>query len=78
MINKEDLIHMGFESMVFDDYEFMRLKITDYDYLIGDINEMGVMQVQVGDMDIFISEASDLKQLIEIFNNSNKSNNDKI
>ena len=37
MINKEDLIHMGFESMVFDDYEFMRLKITDYDYLIGDI-----------------------------------------
>lgn len=77
MITKQDLTDMGFESITLREFEFQRLKITDYDYLCGDINNKGVLQVQVGDMDIFITEASDLKQLIEIFNRTNKSNNDK-
>jgi hypothetical protein len=67
MITEEQLIEMGFTPVYAEDFKFYQRQLTSDEYLIADIFETG-WEVTVGEIADRISEASDVKQIIEIFN----------
>jgi len=67
MITEEQLIEMGFIPMFPDDYKFYQKRLTSDEHLVADEFETG-WEVTVGEIVTRISEASDVKQIIDIFN----------
>ena len=75
MITEEQLIEMGFTPTYAEDFKFYQRQLTsgtnpyrlDDEYLVADKFETG-WEVTVGEIVNRISEASDVKQIIEIFN----------
>jgi len=67
MITEEQLIEMGFTPTYAEDFKFYQRQLTSGVHLIADEFETG-WEVTVADIADRISEASDVKQIIEIFN----------
>ena len=74
MIQKNELTELGFTRHDTEDgFTFYQKKLTSRDWLTADKTKDGDYIV-TGDFEGYITDASDLKQLIEIFN---RANNDK-
>lgn len=74
MIQKNELIELGFTAHhTDDDFMFYEKLLTSKDWMTAEESKDGYC-VSVGELDGHITDASDLKQLIEIFN---RANNDK-
>ena len=67
MITEEQLIEMGFTPVYADEFKFYQRQLTSDEYLVADAFETG-WEVTVGEIVNRISEASDVKQIIDIFN----------
>ena len=67
MITEEQLIEMEFTPVYADEFKFYQRQLTSDEYLVADKFETG-WEVTVGEIVDRISEASDVKQIIEIFN----------
>jgi hypothetical protein len=71
MIHKNELIELGFTLHEAEDgFTFYEKQLTSRDWLTADKTKDGDYIVS-GDFKGYITEASDLKQLIEIFNRAN-------
>jgi len=71
MIQKNELIELGFTLHEAEDgFTFYEKQLTSRDWLTADKTKDGDYMVS-GDFKGYITEASDLKQLIEIFNRAN-------
>ena len=71
MIQKNELIEFGFTLHEAEDgFTFYEKQLTSRDWLTADKTKDGDYIVS-GDFKGYITEASDLKQLIEIFNRAN-------
>ena len=71
MIQKNELIELGFTLHDTEDgFTFYEKQLTSRDWLTADKTKDGYYIVS-GDFEGYITEASDLKQLIEIFNRAN-------
>jgi hypothetical protein len=67
MITEEQLIEMGFTPVYADEFKYYQRQLTSDEYLVADKFETG-WEVTVGEIVTRISEASDVKQIIDIFN----------
>lgn len=71
MIQKNELIELGFTLHDTEDgFTFYEKLLTSRDWLTAEKSKDGYYVV-VGELKGYITEASDLKQLIEIFNRAN-------
>jgi hypothetical protein len=71
MIQKNELIELGFTLHEAEDgFTFYEKQLTSRDWLTADKTKDGDYIVS-GDFKGYITEASDLKQLIEILNRAN-------
>lgn len=71
MIQKNELIELGFTLHETEDgFTFYEKQLTSRDWLTADKTKDDDYMVS-GDFKGYITEASDLKQLIEIFNRAN-------
>jgi len=71
MIHKNELIELGFTLHEAEDgFTFYEKQLTSRDWLTADKTKDGDYMVS-GDFKGYITEASDLKQLIEILNRAN-------
>ena len=71
MIHKNELIELGFTLHEAEDgFTFYEKQLTSRDWLTADKTKDGDYIVS-GDFKGYITDASDLKQLIEIFNRAN-------
>jgi hypothetical protein len=71
MIQKNELIELGFTLHETEDgFTFYEKQLTSRDWLTADKTKDGDYMVS-GDFKGYITEASELKQLIEIFNRAN-------
>lgn len=70
MITEEQLIEMGFTPTFADEFKFYQRQLTSDEYLVADEFKTG-WEVTVGEIVTRISEASDVNQIIEIFNRAN-------
>lgn len=70
MIQRKELIEMGFILSKGDDFVFYEKQLTDSNWLIADKSKDG-WYVIVDDIKGYIENASDVKTLIEIFNRAN-------
>lgn len=67
MITEEQLIEMGFAPTYADEFKYYQRQLTSDEYLVADEFETG-WEVTVGEIAGRISEASDVKEIIDIFN----------
>jgi hypothetical protein len=70
MIQRKELIEMGFTLSKGDDFVFYEKQLTNRNWLLADKSKDG-WYVTVDDIQGYIENASDVKKLIEIFKRAN-------
>jgi hypothetical protein len=70
MIQRKELIEMGFTLSKGDDFVFYEKQLTNRNWLLADKSKDG-WYVTVDVIQGYIENASDVKKLIEIFNRAN-------